>query len=960
MNQCSLSILTMTGFLLFLAATSGLATENKTQLFEPTNRAPEPAPNIPSEEEKQSAEEQRALQNLAPLPLAAPLAAPYVGPVLPATDGLWISQGPGPTQSGQVENVTPNNEVVGAVHTVVAHPTNANIIWVGGSNGGIWKTTNATAASPNWTPLIDHFTSLSIGAMELDPTDATSQTLVAGVGRFSSFGSQGGPFVGLLKTVDGGSNWSEIGESDLSGRNITGVGPRGDTIVVAASTRAGGTSPGIYRSIDGGTAFSLISGTNGLPFGSVFDLVGDHGDQNRFYAGLATGIFRSDDGGLNWTNITDPAINGLLGGATNNVEFAVHNNLGAGTNAVYVGVVNNGQLAGFFRSADQGTTWTAMDVPQTNEGGPVIGLQPRERPGSQGATHFSILADPNDANTVYVGGDRQPTNAGPDGIAGTMDDTWPNFIGAVNFTGRLFRGDANVASTGTVPSPQWEHLTHLDSIAAIPGGGTSNNSSPHADSREMVFDAVGNIIEGDDGGIYRRTSPEDNSGDWFSINGNLQTTEFHDIVYDTVADIIMGGAQDTGTHEQNATGSATYTDIQQADGGDVAVDSTSAAGQSTRFWSTQNLGGFSRRICDSLNTCGASINVGLNEPGGTNTLVGQFVTPVELNVTDQTRLIIGGQNAVWESFDQGDNITQVAGPGANRNAMVYGHPNNTEFIAIGSGSGVFLRTAAGGNLAPTPTPFPGGTIVDITVDPANENIIYAIDTTRVFETIDAGVTWDDVTGNLMADGAGIRTLEYIEEASQDRLVVGSNAGVLVAFEGILGAWFKLASDLPNAPNWDLDYDPGDDVLVTGTLGRGAWLLENASELVPFCDPTTPGAIIGTPAADQLLGTAGDDVIIGLGGDDNINGLGGNDCIDGGAGADNIVGAEGSDLIFGKSGNDKISSGSEADVIFGEDGNDNISGGADDDNIVGGDGFDRITGGPGEDNCVSGELVSQCE
>lgn len=33
----------------------------------------------------------------------------------------------------------------------------------------------------------------------------------------------------------------------------------------------------------------------------------------------------------------------------------------------------------------------------------------------------------------------------------------------------------------------------------------------------MVFDASGNIIEVDDGGIYRRTNPANNTGDWFSI-----------------------------------------------------------------------------------------------------------------------------------------------------------------------------------------------------------------------------------------------------------------------------------------------------------------------------------------------------------------------------------------------------------------------------------------------------------
>src|SRR5262249_6554956 len=150
--------------------------------------------------------------------------------------------------------------------------------------------------------------------------------------------------------------------------------------------------------------------------------------------------------------------------------------------------------------------------------------------------------------------------------------------------GRLFRGNAGVAATGGVPSPQWEHLTHSNAVAAIPGGGTANGSAPHADSREMVFEANGNLLETDDGGVYRRTSPQNNTGDWFSINGNLRSTELHDIAYDANSNIIIGGAQDTGTPEQNMTGNITWRSVQTGDGGDVSVDDTSVAGQSTRFF----------------------------------------------------------------------------------------------------------------------------------------------------------------------------------------------------------------------------------------------------------------------------------------------------------------------------------------------------------------------------------------
>ena len=63
------------------------------------------------------------------------------------------------------------NEVAGAIQAVAAHPTNPNILYVGTANGGIWKTSNATSASPTWTELTDTDKSLSIGAIAFDPTD---------------------------------------------------------------------------------------------------------------------------------------------------------------------------------------------------------------------------------------------------------------------------------------------------------------------------------------------------------------------------------------------------------------------------------------------------------------------------------------------------------------------------------------------------------------------------------------------------------------------------------------------------------------------------------------------------------------------------------------------------------------------------------------------------------------------
>ncbi len=90
--------------------------------------------------------------------------------------GLWKAVGASPAFFGQAENLPNDNPVVGAIHTVAAHPSNSKVLYVGAVNGGVWRTLNADAPSPNWKRLTDDQSSNSIGALEFDPTDPTRLT----------------------------------------------------------------------------------------------------------------------------------------------------------------------------------------------------------------------------------------------------------------------------------------------------------------------------------------------------------------------------------------------------------------------------------------------------------------------------------------------------------------------------------------------------------------------------------------------------------------------------------------------------------------------------------------------------------------------------------------------------------------------------------------------------------------
>jgi photosystem II stability/assembly factor-like uncharacterized protein len=748
--------------------------------------------------------------------------------------GVWVAQGPGPTIDGQVEGIE-DGEVVGAVHTVAAHPFLPSVLFVGAVNGGVWRTINATSSHPHWVRLTDDESSLSIGALEFDPTDRLGLTLLAGIGRWSSFGFTGGFRTGLLRTRNAGFTWQQIdGGGVLVNKNMSGVAPRGRTIVVSVDFAVPFTfgNIGIWRSTDGGATFQQISVGNGaatgLPGGVTYDMVGDPKRPARLFTsvvfadlvGGANGVYRSDDTGATWTKVSNPEMDALFistgNNATVNVEFAVgrHNN-------VYVAIANGGQLAGVFRSGDGGTTWTRMDLPLTNEPTPV-GIHP----GFQAIVHMSIVADPQNANIVYIGGDRQPLFR-----EGTPDADFPNSIGAENFSGRLFRGDASKPR-----SSQWVHLTHSSALGA-PGGGTNSNSSPHADSREMVFDPLGNLIETDDGGIYKRTRPRSDQGDWFSLNGDLQSAEQHDVAYDSNANIVFSGNQDTGTPFQQRKSKTQWETWMQADGGDVLVDDTSTPALSTRYASFQFLGVFNRSVWNAANQNLSFTILALTPLGGAAPPEGQFVTPLALNAVNGRRLLIGAANGLYESLDQGDTVSRVSTVvvnGTGVDPLAYGAADSPDVIYAGVGPDVHIRTG------PAPAPlvnsasFPGTTTVtDIVIHPERSTTAFVSNTIAIFRTTDGGATWTDITGNLPTFVPGtLRSLAYVTGSKGEGLVVGTQNGVFFATAaGGFTTWSRLGSRLPTVPVFDLDFDRSDDVLIAGTMGRGAWKLRDASAVL---------------------------------------------------------------------------------------------------------------------------------
>ena len=717
----------------------------------------------------------------------------------------WIQQGPGPAKNGQLENIT-DKPITGAINCVTPHPSDADILYIGAVNGGVWRTENAQAPVPTWQIISDGLSNQAIGALEFDPTDANNNTLVVGLGQTTSFRQAGPGELGLYRTTTGTAPWTDIDPGDtFASRNITGIAARGTSIVVA-------TTDGIFRTTNTGTNWTMISGngTSGLPAGISYDLVADPSDDTILYTNAGTnGVYKSEDTGATWSIVGQTTITNSM---TNliNVEIAV----GSGDNvfvAIVTGTNNVFRLSAFFYSSDGGDNWQSLDLPTTTEMGGTIGIHP----GGQGDQHLSLTADPDDASVVYIGGDRQPWSNEPN----RNGPFFPNASGAGDFSGRLFRVDADLSS-GSQATP----ITH---------SGTSNNSAPHADSRDMDFDANGNLIEGDDGGVYKQTSPDDGTGSWLSLNGNINAAEIHSVEWDAVSNIIVAGLQDNGVKRQEFPSNNTWTSVSGGDGGDIAIDDFTSANTSVRYSSNQGFGSFSRSVYSSGNVFQSMTSPSLiNNANNTslsndNTILFSFVNPFTLNSQNGQRLLIATSNSgVFESLDQGSTVSNITLriPNSNgRDAMAYGASDNENIIYLGTNDQVFIRDGAAPDPLTRSVAYSGGDVMGIVIKPNDSETAYVIDENLVFQTTDEGNSWTDITGNLGTLNPGeLRSVAYIPNDNNDIVAIGTEFGVYLAPGPNFNNWSALGTNLPRVSVYELVYDEQDKILLAATLGRGAW------------------------------------------------------------------------------------------------------------------------------------------
>ena len=283
----------------------------------------------------------------------------------------------------------------GRVTAVAGVPSEPNTFYMGSTGGGVWKTTDGGHI---WKNVSDGFFEAgSMGALAVALSDPN--VIYAGTGSACIRGNVSAG-VGVYKSTDAGRTWMHIGLRDAGQIGRIRVHPQNpDLVYVAALGNAFGPNAerGVFRSKDGGATWEkvlFVSDSTG-----TVDLSMDPNNPRVLYAAmwraerkpwtlisgaLEGGIYKTTDGGDNWTKLA----NGLPQGLVGKIGVAVSP---ANSDRVWAIIEADADQGGIYRSDDAGETWRRVnDNPRYIE---------------RAFYYIHIYADPKDDSTVYILGE---------------------------------------------------------------------------------------------------------------------------------------------------------------------------------------------------------------------------------------------------------------------------------------------------------------------------------------------------------------------------------------------------------------------------------------------------------------------------------------------------------------------------------------------------------------------------
>ncbi len=681
-------------------------------------------------------------------------------------------------------------------------------VYVGSASGGVWKSVNG---GTTFKPVFDKEPVQSIGAITIDPKNPKVLWVGTGESWTRNSVSIGD---GIYKSTDGGENWTNMGlvESERIAKIL--VDSSNTEVVYAAvpgKLWSDSDDRGLYKTTDGGKSWNrILKGANSSTGCSMISMDQQHpktifagmwdfrrkgwtfrsgGDSAGAFSG--SGLFKTTDGGSNWSDLDEKTTKGLPSKPWGRVAVAV---APSNSSVVYAFIEAEPPRNGLYRSDDGGLTWRALDRSQNMVWRPFY--------------FANLIVDPKNENKIYK----------PDGPL----------------------------------------------IMSVDGGKSFSNISggTHGDFHDVWINPnnTDNVISGDDGGVWYTF---DGCNNWWKAE-NLPISQFYHVSVDMDMPYhVYGGLQDNSSWvgESQYPGGITndrWENMYFGDGFWMFSDPSDP-----NYIYAESQGGYIGRVNRKTHeTRGIQPLPGYNE----GKLRFNWNTPIHVSATKKGTVYIGSQ-FLFRSSDHGQTWDRISpdlstndpekqrqeqsggvtidNSAAEMHTTIYSiveSPKNANIIWVGTDDGNLQLTRDGGkkwtNVVGNIQHLPRNAWVSsIDAGHFSEGTAYATFDLHTFgdmkpyayKTTDFGKTWSSVV-NPESPVRGYAHVVKEDLVNKDLLFVGTEFGLWISLDGGKQWAQYKGSDFPNVAVRDLAIHPRDHDLVIATHGRGIWIIDDITPL----------------------------------------------------------------------------------------------------------------------------------
>lgn len=675
------------------------------------------------------------------------------------------------TDSASLWQLDGPKNIGGRINAVIAHPDDPNIIYAGCSAGGIFKTTDG---GDNWEPIADQFSYLAIGALAFDPTNP--DIIFAGSGDPNIGGY---PFIGngVYKSTDAGANWTNIGLEEQSIIARLAIHPEDPNIIYAATMGIPferTNNKGLYKTTNGGQSWEqvlFISDEAG-----VIDVVMNPENPNTLFAcgwdrvrsnsesivnGQGAKVYRSYDAGANWTKLEG----GLPQENMSRIGLAISQ---TDTNFVFAKYVGTDyQLYNIYRSEDNGESWEGI-VGANSVPGDVL--------GGFGWYFGKLRISPYNHNEIYIlGVDMYKT--------------------------------LNGGSSWFMTTPIW----YLDQV--------------HADKHDLFFIDSTTLLLATDGGLYKSI---DGGANWEDIE-DIPNTQFYRIaVHPNKPGYYAGGAQDNGTNYGSVSNIDNWAHVLGGDGFQPIFhpDDPSIFYCETQngglYWLNGILGGGANDFTTGIDN---------NDRRSWDMPIIMSKTRSDVLYTGTYRLykITDAPTSAWQPISE--DLTEGTNSRFHVISTIDESALDTNIIYVGATDGYVHRTLDGGETWDRiDDGLPGRYVTSVFASLDNKDVVFVANSgykdndfiPHIHYSDDNGDTWTDISGDMPQ--IAINDVYVLAGYDDEVIFVATDGGVYVTDNGGEN-WFRVGTNMPVVPVYDIEYETATKRLVAGTHARSIMTIE---------------------------------------------------------------------------------------------------------------------------------------